>query len=99
MSQGAAWQETVAYVLCGILTDMTPLDEVKIIENLERINRQIAKQNSLGRIFFVGIIYGIGFFVGSAIIATIALGILAPWFGQIPWVRNAFEAGITLLRP
>jgi len=70
----------------------------KIIENLELLNRQVARQNSLARMFAVGIIYGIGFFVGSAIIATIALGILGPWFAQISWVRSAFETGAALLR-
>jgi len=41
-----------------------------IIGNLEKINRQLVRQNSFGRIFSVGIIYGIGFFIGSAIIAN-----------------------------
>lgn len=48
--------------------------------------------------FTAGIVYGVGFFVGSAVIATIAFGILGPWVGQIPWVRNAFETGVSLLR-
>lgn len=69
-----------------------------IIGQLEALNRQVARQNSLGRMFFVGIIYGIGFFVGSAIIATIAFGILGPWFGQFEWIRSAFETGVSLLR-
>lgn len=68
-----------------------------IIGNLEKINRQLARQNSFGRMFVVGIVYGVGFFVGSAVIATIAFGILGPWVGQIPWVRNAFETGASLL--
>ena len=70
-----------------------------IIKHLEMLNRQVARQNSVPRMFVVGIVYGIGFFVGSAIIATIALGILGPWFAQIGWVRSAFEAGTALLRP
>ena len=70
----------------------------KIIEHLEVLNRQVARQNSFAHMFVVGIIYGVGFFVGSAIIATIAFGILGPWFGQIPWIRNAFETGASLLR-
>ena len=69
----------------------------KIVEHLDVLNRQVARQNSIPRMFLVGIVYGIGFFVGSAIIATIALGILGPWFAEIPWVRNAFEAGVALL--
>ncbi len=48
--------------------------------------------------FVVGIVYGIGFFVGSAIIATIALGIFGPWFGKIEWLRSSFELGGSLLR-
>jgi hypothetical protein len=74
-----------------------PLDQVEIIKHLTEINEQLTKQNSLGRMFWVGIIYGIGFFVGSAIIATIALGILGPIFGQIPWVHNAFVTGFSLV--
>lgn len=70
----------------------------KIIEHLEVLNKQVARQNSIGRMFFVGIVYGIGFFVGSAIIATIALGILGPWFAQFAWIRNAFETGYSLIR-
>jgi len=69
----------------------------KIIEHLDLLNRQVARQNSLPHMFLVGIIYGIGFFVGSAIIATIALGIFGPWFAQIPWIRSSFEAGAALL--
>ena len=68
-----------------------------IIGQLEEINRQLARQNSLWRMLWVGIIYGIGFFVGSAIIATILLGLLGPWFAQIGWIRTAFEVGYGLI--
>lgn len=70
----------------------------KIIEHLDRLNTTVARQNSLSRMFFVGIMYGIGFFVGSAVIATIALGIFGPMFADIGWVRSAFETGISLVR-
>ena len=77
---------------------MGPEDQhSKIIEHLDMLNKQVARQNSIGRMFFVGIVYGIGFFVGSAIIATIALGIFGPWFAEIAWIRSAFEAGAALL--
>lgn len=69
----------------------------KIIEHLELLNRQVARQNSLGRMLLAGVVYGIGFFVGSAVIATIALGLFGPWFGQFAWVRAAFETGVSLL--
>lgn len=61
------------------------------------LNKQVRRQNSLGRMFVAGIIYGIGFFIGSAIIAIIALGIFGPWFAEISWIRSAFESGAALL--
>lgn len=86
----------VGLVYCGA---MPPVDQHgQIIKNLELLNAQVARQNSIPRMFAVGIVYGIGFFVGSAIIATIALGVFGPWFAQIPWVRSAFETGTSLLR-
>lgn len=69
-----------------------------IVELLEELNRHMARQNSLGRMFFTGMIYGIGFFIGSAIIATILLGLFGPWFGQFSWIRESFETGTSLQR-
>ncbi len=77
---------------------MTPEKESEVIAHLETLNKQIALQNSLPRMFVVGIIYGVGFFVGSAVIATIAFGILGPIFGRIAWVHDAFVQGVNLLR-
>lgn len=65
----------------------------KIIEELEKLNDKVERQLSFGRMFYVGIIYGIGFFIGSAILATVALGILAPVFGEIDLVRDIFTRG------
>ena len=68
-----------------------------IIGQLQMLHKEVAKQNSLSWMFLTGIVYGIGFFIGSAIIATIALGVLGPWIGEIPWVQNAFTTGQHLL--
>ncbi len=70
----------------------------KIIEQLEVLNIKIDLQNSIRHILKTGIIYGIGFFIGSAILATIALGVLGPLFGKIEWIRNNFEKGTSILR-
>ena len=67
-----------------------------ITEQLQMLNAKIAEQNSVKHIFMKGIIYGIGFFIGSAIIATIALGTLSPWLAKIDWVRTTFERGASL---
>lgn len=69
-----------------------------IIKELSEANQQLKKQNSLSRMLWVGVVYGIGFFIGSAIIATIALGVFGPYVGQIPWVQNAFVTGKSLLQ-
>ncbi len=76
----------------------TEQDE-KIVEEVERLRSQLKYQNSLRRMFVVGIVYGVGFFLGSAILATIALGIFGPWFGHIGWIRTTYEAGTNLLHP
>lgn len=68
----------------------------KIIVQLELLNREMVLQNSVKHIFMRGIIYGVGFFVGSAIIATIVVGVLSPWFAQIDWIRSSFERGASL---
>ena len=68
----------------------------KIIEQLELLNAKMAKQNSIKHIFMTGIIYGLGLFIGSAILATLALGILSPWFGEIDWVKDNYERGASL---
>jgi len=70
--------------------------EDKIIEQLETLNEKMAEQNKVRRIFVTGIIHGVGFFIGSAIIATIAFGVLSPWFGKIEWVRDNFERGASI---
>lgn len=67
-----------------------------IIEELKSLNEKIEEQKSLKRIFLKGVIYGVGFFVGSAILATILLGFLRPWVSQIDWARENFERGSSL---
>ena len=68
----------------------------QIIEQLELLNKKMTQQNSVRHNFMKGIIYGVGFFIGSVVIATILLGLLSPWFGQIDFVRNNFERGTSL---
>ena len=70
----------------------------KIIEQLEALNEKIGRQLSVKHFFTMGVIYGVGFFVGSAILATIVLGILGPIFGKISWVKDSYETGVTILK-
>ncbi len=71
----------------------------KIIEQLEALNAKLGKQLTIKQIFLTGVIYGVGFFVGSAIIATIALGLFGPMIGEISWVKENFDRGASILRP
>lgn len=70
----------------------------EVVEQLEALNKKVAEQNTIRRIFFTGIIYGVGFFIGSAIIATIAFGVLSQWFGKIEWVHENYERGTLLVK-
>jgi hypothetical protein len=76
----------------------TSAQHEKIIEHLDMLNKQVAKQSSLSHMFMVGVVYGIGFVVGSAVLATIALGIFGPLIGKIPWVQASYESGTSLRR-
>jgi hypothetical protein len=71
----------------------------KIIDELEQLNAKMERQGKVSYQLREGILKGIGFFIGSAIIATILLGILGPIFGNIEWVRDTYEAGEGILRP
>ncbi|MCF7816004.1 MAG: hypothetical protein K9M10_03900 [Candidatus Pacebacteria bacterium] len=70
----------------------------KIVAQLELLNAEMIAQRSVRGVFLRGIIHGVGFFTGSAIIATIAFGLLSPFFGQIDWVRDNFERGSSLVK-
>ena len=67
-----------------------------VIQELKALNEKLARQGSIKKIFFTGVIYGIGFFVGSAIIATILLGFFGPWVGKNEWVGENYERGSSL---
>ncbi len=75
----------------------TESEQKSIVAQLEILNEKMTRQSSIKSIFGAGIIHGIGFFIGSAIIATIALGILGPWFAEIDWVRETFERGASIV--
>ena len=71
----------------------------KVIEQLEALNAKLEKQGKVTYQLREGILKGIGFFIGSAILATILLGILGPIFGDITWVRDTYQTGEEILRP
>lgn len=62
-----------------------------IIENLERLNSNVARQLSVRHIFMTGMIYGVGFVIGSSILAAVVVGILSPILDDIPFLQKAVE--------
>ena len=70
----------------------------KILLQLEHLNNRLERQGMIRYQFREGIIKGIGFFIGSAILATILLGILGPIFGDIQWVRDTYQTGEEILQ-
>ena len=62
-----------------------------IIENLEELNRQIRTQNSIKQTFYKGIIYGIGFVIGSTLLAAAALSLFAQFFEDTPIFGDLIE--------
>ena len=67
--------------------------EREVLGELRAINARLARQNSLVHMLWSGLVYGIGFFIGSAIVATILIGIFGPLLARIPIVNSAFTAG------
>lgn len=72
--------------------------ENEIVAELKGIHAEIAGQRSFRHAFVIGVISGIGFFVGSVIIATIALGLFGPFFSNVQWIHQSYEAGAAFKR-
>lgn len=62
-----------------------------LLTQVKALNAKLQKRMSYKFIFTQGVVQGIGFFIGSAILATIALGFLWPWFGEVEWIRDSLE--------
>ncbi len=62
-----------------------------IIHNLEVLNHKVERQMSWWFIFTSGMISGVGFVIGSSILAAIILGILSQLFGDWPLLSTVFS--------
>jgi hypothetical protein len=75
----------------------TPKDkQAQILKELKSIRKVLEHQKTPKRVFMHGIIHGIAFFIGSAIIATILLGIFGPYFAEIDWIAETYIQGTEL---
>ena len=65
-----------------------------IVEHLERLNKNVERQISVFHIFMTGIIYGVGFVIGSSILAAFAVGIVTEIFGPVSFISSMIESPI-----
>jgi hypothetical protein len=73
-------------------------EDSEILSHIRDINYQLQRQNSLLRMLMAGMLYGVGFVIGSAFLATIVFGVFGPIVSQIPWVQNTFQIGESFRR-
>ena len=72
---------------------MTPEQHQQIINQLQGLNDKIAQQNDWAHIFATALVYGVGFVIGSTILATIILGF------ALPAIKNYFGVDLSHLHP
>lgn len=59
----------------------------QIVENLAELNKTVISQRSFSRVFVMGMVYGVGFVIGSSVLAVFILGVLSHIFGDLPIVQ------------
>ncbi len=75
------------------MKEMTPEQHQQIIDQLQGLNDKIARQNDWVHIFATALVYGVGFVIGSTILATIILGF------ALPAIKNYFGVDLSHLHP
>ncbi len=67
---------------------MTPEQHKQIIDQLESLNEKIARQNSWRHIFTAALVYGVGFVIGSTILASILASAFLPILQRAPYMHG-----------
>ena len=75
----------------------TPHHSEEILAELKTLNAQIANQSAFRHNFSIGILYGIGFVIGSTIFATLGLGLIIPYATNVPWLHDNFVRGSNII--
>jgi hypothetical protein len=63
----------------------------EMLAELHEIRELLAHKPSLWKQFFVGMVYGIGFVIGSSVLAVLIISISLPFLSKIPFVQRAFN--------
>lgn len=67
-----------------------------MLEAVQALYHEVKRQNTIGYVFTRGLIYGVGFVIGTTIVATIAIGVFRPLFDKVAWVRDNYLRGAEL---
>ena len=70
------------------MQEMTPEQHKQIIDQLEGLNEKLARQNSWGHIFAAALVYGVGFIIGSTILASILASAFLPILQRAPYMHS-----------
>ena len=80
------------------MEEMTPDQHKQIIDQLEHLNEKLARQNHWGHIFGTAIVYGVGFVIGSTILASILASIFLPLLQHTPYVQAMIPHPATVIQ-
>jgi hypothetical protein len=80
------------------IQEMTSKQHQQIIDQLEGLNEKLARQNHWGHIFATAIVYGVGFVIGSTILASILASIFLPVLERAPYMHAILPHPITAVQ-
>ncbi len=80
------------------MEEMTPKQHQQIIDELQHLNDKLARQNHWGHIFATAIVYGVGFVIGSTILASILASIFLPLLQRTPYVQAMIPHPATVIQ-
>lgn len=66
---------------------MTREQHQQIINQLEGLNEKLARQNSWRHVFAASLVYGVGFVIGSTILASILASAFLPLLQKAPFMH------------
>ena len=80
------------------MQEMTAKQHQQIIDELKALNDKLARQNHWGHIFSTAIVYGVGFVIGSTILASILASIFLPLLRRTPYVQAMIPHPATVIQ-
>jgi hypothetical protein len=70
------------------MQEMTKEQHQQIIDELKGLNDKLGRQNSWRHVFAASLVYGVGFVIGSTILASILASMFLPILQKAPYMRE-----------